>query len=190
MNANNLTNEVQNIKVSKFLSLVLRHKPETIGLTLDEQGWADTKALIEKATQHHIPLTLNQLKTVVETNDKRRFSFNDDFSKIRANQGHSLQVNLGLKEEQPPARLFHGTAERNLESIKQQGLIKGQRHHVHLSIDSDTAKRVGMRYGKPAILTIAAQQMYDDGFKFYVSENGIWLTDFVLPKYITFPMSE
>src|SRR5215218_10318100 len=131
------------IQTSKFLSLVLRHKPETIGLTLDENGWANTQELIEKANASHRPLTFDRLKAIVDTNDKKRFTFSSDFKKIRASQGHSVKVDLQLKEQTPPAALYHGTAEKNMASIKQHGLLKGQRHHVHLSLDPESARRVG-----------------------------------------------
>jgi putative RNA 2'-phosphotransferase len=174
----------KDIQTSKFLSLVLRHKPETIGLTLDENGWADTQELIEKANAFHMPITLARLKAIVATNDKKRFVFSPDYRKIRASQGHSVKVDLQLKEQTPPAELYHGTAEKNIGSIKQQGLLKGQRHHVHLSLDRETARRVGMRYGKPVVLTVNAAAMFQDGYKFFQADNGIWLTEQVLPKYI------
>jgi putative RNA 2'-phosphotransferase len=177
----------QNIKTSKFLSLVLRHKPETIGLALDENGWANTRDLIKKAYEAGIYLTLDRLKELVEQNDKQRFVFSPDFNRIRANQGHSLPVNLQLAEQEPPAVLYHGTAEKNISLIKQLGLLKGRRHHVHLSTDTTTARSVGMRYGKPVVLHVNAGKMHQDGYKFYLSANGVWLTDFVLPQYITFP---
>ena len=175
------------IKTSKFLSLVLRHKPDTIGLTLDENGWADTKELLDKINNNDFKLTLDELKSVVENNDKKRFLFSPDFSKIRANQGHSIKVDLELTEKIPPENLFHGTAEKNLQSIKGKGLIKGQRHHVHLSADKETAYKVGQRYGNPIILIIKANQMQEQGLKFYQSENGVWLTDTVSPHFIEFP---
>jgi putative RNA 2'-phosphotransferase len=175
------------IQVSKFLSLILRHQPGKIGLTLDENGWADTQELIQKANASNLRLTLNRLKSIVEHNDKKRFSFSADFTKIRASQGHSLSLDLQLQEVTPPAELYHGTTTRNIESIKKQGLLKGRRHHVHLSADRETARKVGMRYGKPVILTVNSRQMHQEGNKFFLSENGVWLTDFVLPKYLSFP---
>jgi putative RNA 2'-phosphotransferase len=175
------------IKTSKFLSLVLRHKPATICLTLDENGWADTKELLAKINDNDFNLTFDELKTVVENSDKKRFLFSADFSKIRANQGHSIKVDLELTEKVPPEILFHGTADKNLKSIKEKGLIKGQRHHVHLSANNETAYKVGQRYGKPIILTIKSSLMHDQGIKFYQSENGVWLTDIVLPNFIEFP---
>lgn len=171
---------------SKFLSLILRHKPEVIGLGLDENGWASVEELLAKAPQGRIRLTFEELKEVVDTNDKKRFAFSDDFTMIRANQGHSLKVDLKLEEKTPPGLLYHGTAIQNLDSIKEQGLIKGQRHHVHLSADKETAVKVGGRHGKPVVLTIASMNMYQSGITFYRSENGVWLTDHVAVQFIDF----
>ena len=172
-------NEKQKTKISKFLSLVLRHKPETIDLHLDENGWAETHLLLERLNAKGYSLNRDILKTIVETNDKKRFIFSPDFSKIRANQGHSLKVNLELTEKTPPDILYHGTADKNLNSIMEKGLIKGQRHHVHLSEDKITAFKVGQRYGKPVILSIDAAAMHERGIKFYRSENGVWLVEMV-----------
>jgi putative RNA 2'-phosphotransferase len=172
--------------ISKFLSLVLRHRPGEIGLTLDENGWADTQQLLEKINSGNFSVTFEQLKLVVENNDKKRFIFSCDFTKIRASQGHSIEVDLQFDEITPPDQLYHGTAQQNIDSIKQQGLLKGNRHHVHLSSDSETAKKVGMRYGKPVILIVDAKQMNLDGYKFFRSENGVWLTEYVKPGYIKF----
>lgn len=172
---------------SKFLSLILRHRPEIIGLALDDNGWASVEELLSKAPRGHISLSFEELKEVVDNNDKKRFAFSDDFRKIRANQGHSLTVDLKLEEKTPPGLLYHGTAVQNLDSIKGQGLIKGQRHHVHLSADKETALKVGGRHGKPVILTISAMNMYQSGIKFYQSENGVWLTDNVAVQFIGFP---
>lgn len=170
--------------LSKFLSLVLRHKPEILTLTLDEGGWADVEELINKSQLKGVDVSLEKLRNVVETNDKRRFSFSEDLKKIRANQGHSLKVNLGLTAKVPPEILFHGTAVQNIDSIKLKGIMKGNRHHVHLSADVGTAKTVGARYGKPVVLKINAEQMQSDGFVFYQSENGVWLTEHVPNRYI------
>jgi putative RNA 2'-phosphotransferase len=172
---------------SKFLSLILRHKPETIGLQLDDNGWASVEELLSKSAGAGQPLTFEELKEVVSTNDKQRFAFSDDLSMIRANQGHSIRVDLKLEEKTPPGLLYHGTAIKNLDSIKENGLIKGQRHHVHLSVDKETALKVGIRHGKPVILTIAAMHMYQSGITFYKSENGVWLTDSVAVQFIEFP---
>lgn len=174
------------IKISKFLSLVLRHKPETIDLKLDENGWADTYSLIKGLTDAKFSINLEILKAIVKSSDKQRFKFNDDYTKIRANQGHSLNVDLKLEQKEPPEILFHGTALKNINSIKQNGLLKQNRHHVHLSSDTETAKKVGMRYGNPIVLKIEAGKMNEDGIAFYLSENGVWLTENVDNKYIIF----
>lgn len=173
-------------KFSKFLSLLLRHKPEEIGLTLDENGWADVKDLLERLRKTGKAHSMEDLREVVATNDKKRFSFNEEETKIRANQGHSLQnVDLQMQPQEPPELLFHGTAERFLKSIMATGIEKRSRQHVHLSKDKGTATTVGSRHGKPVVLTIAAKQMYDEGLHFYLSDNGVWLTDFVDVKYIS-----
>lgn len=174
------------IKISKFLSLVLRHKPETIDLELDENGWADTNFLIHGMLKANYSIDIKNLKDIVKSSDKQRFKFNDDFSKIRANQGHSINVDLKLEQKLPPEILFHGTATRNIDSIMQNGLLKQNRHHVHLSSDTETAEKVGLRYGKPIVLKIEAGKMSADGFEFYLSENGVWLTEKVDTKYIKF----
>jgi len=173
------------IKVSKFMSLVLRHKPEKIGITLDENGWADTTLLISGLRRNGYNVSLDYLKEVVANNDKQRFKFNDDYSKIRANQGHSVIVDVELKEVQPPNILYHGTATVFWKSIKSEGLTTRNRLHVHLSADKETAVNVGKRHGKPIVLIINATQMYKDGFTFYLSENGVWLVNAVSPKYIS-----
>lgn len=174
-------------KLSKFLSLVLRHQPEKIGLKLDEQGWANTQELIEKINKSGTPFNLNILQQVVENNNKKRFAFNADGSQIRASQGHSIKIDLGYTPTQPPEFLYHGTATRFLESIHEQGINKGSRHHVHLSKDIPTAKSVGGRHGVPVILTIKAQAMFEDGYKFFVSVNNVWLTESIPVQYIAFP---
>lgn len=176
--------ENSEIKSSKFLSLVLRHKPDTIGLELDENGWAETLDLIEKSTAYGMVITLDELKKVVAQSDKKRFSFSADFTKIRANQGHSIEVDLQLKPSVPPDVLYHGSAIQNRDSILQKGLQKQQRHHVHLSADIATASAVGNRYGKLLLLRINSKLMHENGIVFYLSENGVWLTDCVLPEYI------
>lgn len=172
-------------KRSKFLSLVLRHKPETIGLTLDSAGWVPVKDLLAALKKHGKELSMHQLEDVVANNDKKRFAFNDKKTKIRASQGHSVDVQLEYKETSPPDILYHGTGEAALQSIFNSGLSKMARHHVHLSKDTHTAGIVGRRKGKLAVLRIDAKQMVTDGHKFYVSENGVWLTDCVPAKYIT-----
>ena len=180
-------NSKKEVKTSKFLSLLLRHKPETLHLQLDAQGWISVDELLAKlqSTQH--ALTLEELQYVVQHNSKQRFAFNEDQSKIRANQGHSISIELGYTPLTPPPILFHGTALRNLPSIQQSGLLKRQRHHVHLSQDKTTAITVGKRHGKPVVLIIRAQDMQEAGHSFFQSENGVWLTDHVPTAFIEFP---
>lgn len=172
--------------LSKFLSLVLRHKPETIGLRLDPNGWVNVDELLRQAGSHGTPLTFETLQNIVATNDKKRFHFSDDQQRIRATQGHSVPVDLGLEKATPPQALFHGTAVQNLASIRGQGLLKGQRHHVHLSADREGAKKVGARYGKPVVIGVRAGEMVQHGFSFFRSENGVWLTEHVPPPYLDF----
>ena len=176
--------EKRKTKISKFLSLILRHKPETIDLKLDENGWADVKELLEKSAQNGNAFTLEELETVVETNDKKRFIFDDSGEKIRASQGHSIEVEIDFEEKTPPEILYHGTAEKNVEAILQNGLQKMQRHHVHLSTEIKTAKSVGTRYGKPVIFKIDTEKMLAENFKFYVSANGVWLVESVPPEFL------
>ena len=173
-------------KFSKFLSLILRHDPKRIGLQLDHQGWANVTELIEKTNQaRKQAITLDDLKEVVANDNKQRYSFSPDGLSIRANQGHSINIDLGLEPVNPPAVLFQGTASRFLDSIMQKGLISKSRQHVHLSADIETATIVGKRHGKPVILKIDTQQMAADGHQFYFSDNKVWLTDHVLVKYIS-----
>jgi putative RNA 2'-phosphotransferase len=174
----------QLVRIGKFLSLVLRHKPDTIGLCLDENGWASIEELIAGARQAGLALSDRLIRQVVEQNDKQRFSLSEDGKKIRANQGHSVQVDLQFSPLEPPDYLYHGTATRFLDPILQQGLMRGKRHHVHLSPDEETAGKVGMRHGKPIILLIRARDMHRAGFQFYLSENGVWLTEHVPPEWI------
>ncbi len=176
--------DVKNL--SKFLSLILRHNPQTIGLQLDENGWASVEVLLQKMNEHGKKINLEKLKEVVATNDKQRFRFSDDLTKIRANQGHSIEVELALPPSTPPDTLFHGTATRNLDSIKEKGLIKGKRQHVHLSSNRETATKVGQRHGVPIVLIVNTKQMAEDSILFYISDNGVWLTDYVDAKYIEF----
>lgn len=171
-------------RISKFLSLVLRHQPEKIGLTLDPQGWADVDILIEKLNTKGLKINREILEEVVATNPKKRFALNEDHSKIRANQGHSIQIDHGFKPVTPPAILYHGTAQRSVESILESGIQKRNRHHVHLSADTPTATNVGQRHGKPVILHIRALDMHQAGFEFYLSENLVWLTTEVPAEYI------
>jgi len=173
------------VRSSKFLSLVLRHKPGTIGLTLDSEGWADVAELLAAANATGNQLDLELLVRVVHENDKQRFTFSDDGKRIRANQGHSIDVDLGLTRLEPPTVLYHGTVARFLESIEQQGLLPQSRQYVHLSADRSTASIVGSRRGKPIVLTVASGQMKDDHFDFFRSKNGVWLTAHVPPKYLS-----
>jgi putative RNA 2'-phosphotransferase len=175
------------VKLSKFMSLVLRHKPDEIGLALDENGWADVAELIARANLKGVRLTRCDLLTIVETNDKKRFALSEDGSRIRARQGHSIEVDLALSAVEPPARLFHGTAIRFLESIRSQGLLRGKRQHVHLSPDETTATNVGQRHGKPVVLQVLAGRMHQAGRPFYLSANGVWLTEHVPAEYLVFP---
>lgn len=169
-------------KVSKYLSFVLRHNPQAIDLKLDTQGWGDIETLIDNTSEFSI--TRELLDLVVETNDKQRFAISDDGTKIRANQGHSISIDLALQPTIPPDILLHGTAERFWPSIQEQGLLKGSRHHVHLTETQAVAKAVGARYGKPVLLEIDASAMNKVGFSFYRTANGVWLTDFVPADYL------
>ena len=163
---------------------MLRHKPETIGLSLDENGWANVRDLLEKVNTSGTPLDFATLQIIVDTNDKKRFSFNEDKTQIRANQGHSIEVELNLTQQVPPAILYHGTAHKNLEAIQQNGLLKMSRQHVHLSTSEATAKQVGSRHGTPIVLTVNAGSMHEHQFVFYLSENGVWLTPHVPASFI------
>ncbi len=175
----------KNLKhLSKFLSLILRHKPDTIGLQLNENGWANIQELISKINQHNTVLDTELLNHIVETNDKKRFAFNEDKTMIRASQGHSVEVELNLKEMQPPQFLYHGTVQAFMEAIQKEGLKKMSRQHVHLSNNQETATKVGSRRGKPVILIINAAAMHADGYAFFLSDNGVWLTDHVPAQYI------
>ena len=171
-------------KISKSLSYWLRHHPEDIGLVITKQGWADVKELLEKSKEK-CHFDFNELKYVVQNNDKKRFSLSEDMCSIRANQGHSIAVELGLLEVLPPPILYHGTPNRNVESILKEGLHKAKRHHVHLSKDEKTAANVGSRRGEFTILKIEALKMRADGYKIYKSENDVYLIDEVPPKYIS-----
>ncbi len=176
----------QHRHLSKFLSLILRHKPETIGLQLDENGWANVEELIQKINATGQSIDHELLNSIVVTNDKQRFAFNEDKTLIRASQGHSIEVELQLKETQPPAFLYHGTVDKYITAIKAEGLKKMSRQHVHLSSSKETATLVGSRRGKPVILIIDAPKMCEDGHLFYLSENNVWLTDCVPAQYIQF----
>lgn len=172
------------INISKFLSLVLRHQPETIAITLDQNGWANVNDLIEKANNYGIKFDRETLNHIVATNPKKRFAFNDTLDKIRASQGHSVEIELGYTNQKPPEILFHGTAEKFVQSILDTGLEKGNRQQVHLSADFETAIKVGQRHGKPFVFKVLAEKMYNDNFEFFISDNGVWLTDNVPTKYL------
>jgi putative RNA 2'-phosphotransferase len=173
--------------LSKFLSFVLRHQPQAIGLELDAQGWVAIDRLLAQCRAHGRDLSREALTEVVETSPKRRFAVSEDGQRIRASQGHSVEVQLGYEPATPPEVLFHGTVASVLGSIKSLGLAKMARHHVHLSPDSQTARAVGARRGKPVVLKIAAGRMHRDGHSFFLSANGVWLTDRVPAQYIDFP---
>lgn len=173
-------------ETSKFLSYVLRHEPQAIDLQLDNEGWADIDALITGAAKDGRTLDIALIQAVVSSSDKKRFSISDDGLRIRAAQGHSTaSVSLQHIEKEPPEFLYHGTATRFIESIRQQGLIAGSRHHVHLSQDIPTAIAVGQRYGKPVVLKIEALRMYQQGFKLFQADNGVWLTNHVPANLIS-----
>ena len=167
----------------KFLSLILRHHPEVIGIQLDEHGWADVDALIAGIRKSR-PFDMEMLEEIVETNNKKRYSFDEDHTLIRANQGHSVPVDVELPVVSPPEILFHGTAEKYIESIRSQGLIPKSRLYVHLSGDAETARDVGARHGVPVLLRVHSGQMERDGYTFYRSVNGVWLTEAVPEKYL------
>lgn len=173
-------------KISKALSYWLRHKPEAIGIELDEKGWTEVSILLDKSTEH-IDFDIEDLKFVVENNSKQRFAFNEDYSKIKANQGHSVDVNLELQEVKPPNILFHGAPNGVVDEIMKTGLKRMNRHHVHLSPDEETAAMVGSRRGKYTILRVEAMKLRADGHKIYMSDNGVYLVDEVPPQYIKLP---
>ena len=173
-------------RASKFLSLVLRHEPERIGITLDDAGWTDVDALLTALDAHGLALTRAELDAIVASSDKQRFALSPDGARIRANQGHSVDVELGLEAVTPPDVLYHGTVDAALSGIRAQGLLKGQRHHVHLSADIETAKKVGGRRGTPVVLVIDARAMAAAGHTFYRSANGVWLVEHVPAQFIGF----
>lgn len=171
---------------SKVLSLVLRHQPEAIGLTLDAEGWASVDELIACAAKQRRALSRERIAKIVDTSDKQRFKLSDDGARIRANQGHSIDVDLKLVSQTPPEILFHGTTARNLDSIQAGGLEKRSRQHVHLSPDEATAIKVGQRHGKPVVLRVRALNMHEAGHAFYLSDNGVWLVDTVPSEFLDF----
>ena len=171
-------------KLSKFLSYILRHSPESIGINLDTNGWANVDELLAKTNSQVKNIDIKYLEFVVDTDSKKRFSFNKEKTKIRANQGHSLNINLDYRPSVPPEFLYHGTALKNMESILKNGIEKSARQHVHLSMDRSTAMKVGQRHGKPIVLKILSEIMNAAGYEFYLSKNNIWLTEYVPAAYI------
>lgn len=169
---------------SKFLSLILRHKPETIGIKLDEHGWADVSELISGISKTR-PFDMKMLEEIVRTDNKRRYSFNENKTLIRANQGHSIPVDVELEKKTPPEFLYHGTGEKFVSSIDKEGLLSKSRLYVHLSKDTETAVKVGSRHGKPVVYRVEAGKMADDGYEFFLSVNGVWLTKAVPAEYLS-----
>jgi putative RNA 2'-phosphotransferase len=178
-------NDRHTVKVSKYLSRHLRHQPERIGLTPDAGGWVEIETLLAAAARHGFPITRAELDRAVAENDKQRFTV--DGTRIRANQGHTIDVDLGLEPVEPPAYLYHGTVPRFLDAIRAEGLRPMDRHDVHLSADRETATRVGARRGRPVVLSVDAAAMHRAGHTFRVSANGVWLTAAVPPAYLRFP---
>jgi putative RNA 2'-phosphotransferase len=172
------------VKTSKFLSKHLRHAPQEIGLTLEPGGWVLVSDLLTAFARKGFALTRDELEVIVTLNDKQRFAFDETGDRIRANQGHSTEVDLLFTPVEPPLTLFHGTASKNITSILESGIDRGSRHHVHLSMDAETARRVGARHGKPVILRVQSRAMHDAGFVFFKSENNVWLTDHVPAKFL------
>lgn len=170
--------------ISKYMSLILRHKPDVIGIELDEHGWANVNDLISGIEKDNHGFNFELLEEIVRSDSKQRYSFNDDKILIRANQGYSINVDVELKEKEPPEYLYHGTGEKYVKSINQDGLIPKSRLYVHLSKDIKTAENVGKRHGKEIIYRINSGRMYRNGYKFYLSENGIWLTKEAPVKYL------
>ena len=172
---------------SKFLSLILRHEPQAIGLTLDQHGWAELETLIALVNANGTQISLALILEVVATSDKQRFVVSPDGKKIRANQGHSVSIDLNLPPQKPPVQLFHGTASRFVQSIRENGLVPGSRQHVHLSVIEATAIQVGSRHGNPVVLIVKSLEMHSDQYDFFLSENGVWLTSNVPARYLVFP---
>lgn len=177
------------VRLSKFLSLVLRHEPERAGLKLDSAGWVGVDDLLAGCAQTGMPIDRARLEEIVRESDKKRFAFNADGTRIRANQGHSVEVELDYATRTPPGILYHGTASRFLDSIRKHGLLRGERHHVHLSADVETATKVGARRGRAVVLAVAAGAMHAAGHRFFLSDNGVWLVDAAPAAYLTFPES-
>jgi putative RNA 2'-phosphotransferase len=176
--------ETRLVKISKYLSYHLRHHPDKLGLKLKPGGWVSVDDLLDAAKKDKFLITYSELKEVVANNDKKRFSFDTTETRIRANQGHSVEVDLQLEPVVPPDVLYHGTSQGAVQSILEGGLQKMSRHHVHLSFDIATAKNVGSRRGRPVIFAVDALTMHQDGYLFYRSNNGVWLVDLVPPNYL------
>lgn len=174
------------VKISKHLSKHLRHQPDRIGLELDSAGWVSVDNLLRSCAKNNFRISLAELKEVVEKNDKKRFSFNENETLIRANQGHSIAIDLQLTSQIPPKILYHGTGHGAVEAILRQGLLRMSRHHVHLSTDIATAERVGKRHGCPVVFAVNSEAMQETGYSFYCSKNGVWLVEEVPPKYLDF----
>jgi len=172
------------VKISKYLSKHLRHQPEKIGITLYPGGWVPVNQLLAAGKKYQFPMSRDELDLVVASNDKQRFSFDSTGTLIRANQGHSVEVDLQLEALIPPDVLYHGTGHKAVESILQTGLCKMSRHHVHLSADIVTAINVGARHGKPIVFAVSSRAMYQAGYEFYCSDNNVWLVDNVPPEYL------
>jgi putative RNA 2'-phosphotransferase len=179
----------EDVKTSKLLSLLLRHRPETGGIRLDAGGWANVDDLLAALGRAGRSIDRARLEQIVRASDKRRFAFSEDGRSIRAQQGHSVEVELGHAAAPPPAALYHGTVAEALPAIRREGLTRGTRHHVHLSADVESARAVGARRGVPIVIEIAAAAMAADGHVFFLSPNGVWLTDHVPPKYLSVPGS-
>ncbi len=180
-------NEKKLRNTSKFLSLVLRHQPETIGITLDDAGWVRVDELLSALSRHGKAISQASLEEVVNTNDKQRFSFSTDGLRIRANQGHSVEIELGYQPATPPEILYHGTPQQFVAAIAREGLKKMNRHHVHLHVDVATSTAVGRRRGTPVLLRVKALAMHESGHAFFVTPNEVWLTDHVPVEYLEFP---
>lgn len=173
------------VKLSKFISLILRHQPEVINIKLDEKGWANVDELIDGINRKGYHIDFKILSEIVKNNNKQRFTFNDDQTKIRANQGHSIDVDVELEEVIPPDILYHGTSRKYVENIMKEGIKKQGRNYVHLSQDEKTAIIVGKRHGDPVVFQIDAKQMSMDGILFYQSKNKVWLTEYINPRYLS-----
>ena len=180
----------QQKRISKFMSIVLRHQPEKAGIVLDGAGWVRVDELLAGMANAGKQVTRQHLEEVVSENDKQRFQFSEDGERIRATQGHSVDVDLGYAEASPPAVLRHGTPEKFIDAIRAEGLTKQKRHHVHLHEDESLASSVGQRRGRPIVLKINARRMAEDGHTFFVTPNNVWLTDSVPPEYIEFPTAD